>query len=146
MDAYYENHEEAKRKGRESAAMRYAKVKETPEYKAKAFARNQLMRIARQVRLCQKSRGGIRTQGWLGCTYAEAAAHITSQLQDGWIWGNYGLVWEIDHRVQLSDGDLMSDEHMRRVCHWSNLRPMLIAENRSRPRGAMSHKQRRLNE
>lgn len=130
---YYAHHEENKQRQAARAKARHALIKDTPAYKAKAFARNQLARIKRQVKLNQKSR---RTHEYLGCTYAQAAQHITAQLPPEWTWQNYGKAWEIDHRIQLSDGSLLDQAHMNRVCHYTNLRPMAVRDNRSRPRGA----------
>lgn len=129
---YYAKHDANKVAGAKRAKERYYKLRNTPEYKAKQFARNQLARIVRQVRQDQLSR---HTHEYLGCTYQEAANHITKQLPPQWTWENYGSVWEIDHRIQLSDGLLTDNEHLTRVCHYTNLRPMAITENRSRKRG-----------
>lgn len=122
------------RKARE----RHARLKHTPEWKAKHFARNQLARIARQAKGWAKN---CRTIEYLGCTYEEAARWIESQLPEGWTWENYGKAWHIDHVVQLSDGSLLDPEHIARVCHYTNLRPLSAAENLSRPRGAYAFRQ-----
>jgi hypothetical protein len=133
LDWYYANHEANKEKCATRAKARYYRLRGTAEYKAKQFARNQLMRIVRQVRNDQLSR---KTNEYLGCTYEQAAAHLTAQLPPQWTWNNYGSEWEIDHRVQLSDGALTDEEHIHRVCHYTNLRPMAVMDNRRRKRGA----------
>ena len=138
MRRYYANHEHNKEKSRISHKKSYNRIKNEPWNKARAFARNQLMRIARQNRQCLFSN---RTIVYLGCTYQQAADYITAQLQHQWTWQNYGIVWEIDHKVQLSDGSLLDKVHMHQVCHYTNLRPMSVTANRSRPRGAWSRRQ-----
>lgn len=135
MDHYYANHETNKKRQAETAKARHHRIKNEPWFKAKSFARNQLSRIARQARGYAKH---CRTHEALGCTYQEAADHITAQLPDGWNWANYGKIWEIDHRIQLSDGLLTDPQHIARVCHFTNLRPMAVTQNRTRPKGAMA--------
>lgn len=135
---YYANHEENKAKCKANALKRYHSIKHSPWWKAKQFARNQAYRVVEQVR-------GLRC-GWghreyLGCTYEHAAAHIKAQLPDGWSWDNYGIEWEIDHIRPLSDHNLMDDLELRMACHYTNLRPLSIDENRRRKRGRYSHRQ-----
>ncbi len=139
LDAYYANHEQNKAKGAKLSKARYHRIKHTPEYKAKQFARAQLRRIKRQAMGYAKT---CRTHEYLGCTYQQAADHITAQLPAHWIWQNYGVAWEIDHRIQLSDGMLTDPEHIKRVCHHTNLRPMAVRDNRTRAWGAYAGKQR----
>ncbi len=135
MQRYYADHANSKARSAANARKRHERLKNTPEWKAKQFARNQLARIKRQVMQNQKSK---RTHEYLGCTYKHAAQHITAQLKDGWTWDNYGIAWEIDHIVQLSDVDLLDAEQMARVCHYTNLRPLAVTDNRSRPRGLLA--------
>lgn len=135
---YYANLASAREYSARKARERHARLKHTPEWKAKGFARNQLMRIARQAKGWAKN---CRTIEYLGCTYEEAARWIESQLPEGWTWENYGKVWHIDHVVQLSDGSLLDPAHIARVCHYTNLRPLSAAENLSRPRGAYAFRQ-----
>jgi transposase-like protein len=138
MRRYYANHEHRKEQSRISHNKRYNRIKNEPWNKARQFARDQLRRIVEQVRQCQFSK---RTIDYLGCTYQQAADYITTQLQHQWTWQNYGIVWEIDHKTQLSDGNLLDEAHMHRVCHYTNLRPMSVTVNRTRPRGAWAGRQ-----
>ncbi len=120
------------------ARARYWRIKDTPEYKAEQFARAQLRRIKRQAMGYAKT---CRTHEYLGCTYQQAADHITTQLQTGWTWANYGKAWEIDHKIQLSDGPLTDSAHVRAVCHYTNLRPMAVVDNRTRQWGPYAGRQ-----
>lgn len=138
MDRYYADHEVSKAYGAQKAKERYARIKHTPEYKAKQFARAQLRRIKRQAMGYAKT---CRTHEYLGCTYQQAADHITAQLPPHWTWNNYGIAWEIDHRIQLSDGLLTDQDHIKRVCHHTNLRPLAVRDNRARGWGAYAGKQ-----
>jgi hypothetical protein len=121
------------------AKARYWRVKDSPEYKAKRFARAQLRRIKRQAMGYAKT---CRTHQYLGCTYQEAADHIAKQLPPHWTWQNYGKEWEIDHIKQLSDGDLTNPAHIKQVCHYTNLRPLAVRDNRTREWGQYAGRQR----
>lgn len=66
----------------------------------------------------------------VGCTLEELRAHLEAQFRDGMTWDNHGTVWEIDHIYPLSKIDLSTEEGQRRACHYSNLQPLLVAENR----------------
>lgn len=129
---YYANHEANKAACAERARNHYHATKHTPEFKAMRFARRQLLRIAQQTKRRFKQR---KTQEYLGCSYAQATEHITKLLPMGWTWANYGRVWEIDHIIPLSAGQLTDHDHLNRVCHYTNLRPMSVTENRRRKRG-----------
>lgn len=131
---------EQRKKAAENAKRIYYQVRHSPAYKIKAAARMQLTRIARQVRLFQKSR---RTIQYLGCTFEEAARHIESQFELGMSWANYGTYWEIDHIVPIWTIDLLDSKQLAKVCHFTNLRPLPIAENRSRPKPGRGWKQLR---
>ncbi len=137
LEAYYANHEQNKAKCAQRSKARYYRIKHTPEYKAKQFARAQLRRIKRQAMGYAKT---CRTHEYLGCTYQQAADYITAQLPPQWTWSNYGTAWEIDHRIQLSDGLLTDQEHIKRVCHHANLRPLAVRENRTRAWGSYAGK------
>ena len=142
MIAYYANHEAKKAYGASKARERHARMKDRPEFKAKVFARNQLKRIARQCRTKRKTQ---RTHIYLGCSYAQAADYIANQFtsNNGFTWENYGSIWEIDHKIQLSDIDLLNDTELMRVCNYTNLRPLAVRDNRSRPKGLLAWQQMR---
>ncbi len=135
LEYYYANHEENKAKCAQRAKAKYYAIRHTPEFRAAKFARNQLVRISKQGKKNIKNR---RTHEYLGCTYAEAAAHITALLPSHWTWENYAKEWEIDHIVQLSDGSMLDQAHIARVCHYTNLRPMAVTANRTRAKGSFA--------
>lgn len=112
---------------------RHAAIKHTPEYKIRKFVRRQTYRLVRGAR------GEILKNSdmieYLGCSNEHAIKHIESLLHDGWTWANHGKVWHIDHIVQLSDGSPYDEAHRRRVCHYTNLRPLAAVENLARPKG-----------
>lgn len=49
-------------------------------------------------------------------------------------WENRGSVWEIDHIVPFHRVDLSDPEVQRKVCHYTNLRPLFKLDNLVRNR------------
>jgi hypothetical protein len=66
----------------------------------------------------------------LGCDGAELVKHLERQFQDGWTWGNYAVVWELDHVVPIraagAYGPPTTLEKFERL-HWTNVQPLSIA-------------------
>lgn len=66
----------------------------------------------------------------LGCTPAEAKAHIESLFRDGMTWENQGRWgWHVDHVRPLSSFDLTDPEQFRAASHYTNLQPLWWHEN-----------------
>lgn len=76
-----------------------------------------------RTRLGQMVSGAVRysgsLEGLLGCTVAEALAHIESLFRPGMTWDNHGA-WHVDHRRPLSRGGSW---------HYTNLQPLWAEEN-----------------
>lgn len=51
-------------------------------------------------------------------------------LYSGMSWDNYGNKWEIDHFLPLSSFDLTDRTQVQEACHYTNLQPMWVSENR----------------
>ena len=73
----------------------------------------------------------------LGCDGPTIVAHIEAQLTDGLTWENYGERWQIDHNISLlcdpgAAGGLPSATEIRDRCHYTNLRPIAIADHRAK--------------
>ena len=69
----------------------------------------------------------------LGCSIDQFKLHLEKQFEPWMNWVNYGVNgWEIDHIRPLSSADLSDIEQLREVCHYTNLRPLKISENRSK--------------
>lgn len=72
------------------------------------------------------------TQELLGCTWEEVKIHIENQFVDGMCWQNYGK-WEVDHIKPIAAfTDLTDPEQQRQCCHYTNLQPLWMQENRSK--------------
>ena len=74
----------------------------------------------------------------LGCSFKEFISHIESKFSIGMSWENMGNskgCWNIDHIVPLLQGgfvDLADSASVKKVCHYTNLRPLWVEENLSR--------------
>lgn len=65
----------------------------------------------------------------LGCTIAELVAHLEKNFRDGMTWANYGSHWHVDHIKPLTAFDLTVAAQAKQACHYSNLQPLIAAEN-----------------
>ena len=72
------------------------------------------------------------TQNLVGCSSLELRQFIESQFEEGWTWENWGKVWEIDHIQPYSHFDLTDHEQVKKVMHYTNVRPLSIQDNRTK--------------
>jgi hypothetical protein len=63
---------------------------------------------------------------YLGCSEEFLFTYITSKLTDD--MKEFG--YEIDHIKPISKFNLEDEEELLKCCHWSNLQPLLIKDNR----------------
>lgn len=119
---YRENNQEKVRTQRRSSQNK--KLKSDPKTKITRNLRNRLWYA-------------LRNKGWdktthfteyIGCSYEELLLHLENQFSSEMTWNNQGLLWEIDHILPLSLS--IDKEDMFNRCHFTNLKPMLIADNR----------------
>jgi hypothetical protein len=67
---------------------------------------------------------------YLGCSLSALVEKFEAQMQDGMTWDNFGARgWVIDHIMPVSRLDFRKISHVRRGCHFGNLRPCWEAEN-----------------
>ena len=119
--------------------------------KPKQFAlaarwRRHMQKTSESYRVTQKLRisvtNGIRrgcgakkadcTEKLLGCSFAEARAHIERQFSPGMTWDNHGRYegsWNIDHIIPISAFDLTNPDDQKRCFHYTNLQPLWYADN-----------------
>ncbi len=86
-------------------------------------------RLYQAVRKSYKSGSAVSD---LGCSIDEFKLYIENQFDGGMTWDNYGKVWELDHVQPLVTFDLSNRMEFLEACHWLNIRPMTVGENRSR--------------
>jgi hypothetical protein len=66
----------------------------------------------------------------LGASLTAFRKHIESKWRKGWNWGNYGTLWEIDHRIPCSAFNLSDRREQERCFHFTNLQPLAKKANR----------------
>jgi hypothetical protein len=67
-----------------------------------------------------------KNQELLGCDLITLKLHFESYFNDKINWENRKY-WHIDHKIPLSKG--RSKEELIKLCHYTNLQPLLIADN-----------------
>jgi hypothetical protein len=117
------------REGREYTAKQakryYHRRKGDPEFIVKHKLRRIISRMVRN-RGMRKLRS---SEGYLGCSFARARAHIEAQWLEGMNWGNHGTAWVIDHIIPLAAYDLTDEEQAMQASHYTNLQPLWAHEN-----------------
>lgn len=128
----WEKSRERRREAKRNATIRKAKLK------AAAKLRYDYV-FAMRVRVVTRTVGafnyaGLRTPStdevadMTGCGWLALAKHIAKQFKGTMGWGNKDR-WELDHVVPLDSAN--GDEYsLRQLCHYSNLRPVWLDENR----------------
>jgi len=115
---------------RDRARQRYNKLKHNKDnvYWVKRKLKNGIGRIYRKI----EGKKQLRTIELLGCNIIEAKSHIEKQFKKGMTWDNHGVVWEIDHIIPLAAFDLTRKDQQMIANHFTNLRPLWKALNRSK--------------
>jgi hypothetical protein len=140
--------------------VRYAKCPPckpyTPEQQAARYAKRNALRNARRaanpfyrrrvdlwhriVRVVRSGREDTIVQAAVGCRVATLRRHLERQFARGMTWANHGYRWHIDHIKQkngfwheVEAGRLSEEACLRRVHHYTNLRPKWIKDNLHRP-------------
>lgn len=110
--------------------------KNSLDYHASRMKTDPAFKMLRTVRhrhsSAVKSAGAFknfRSTDLLGCTSTELKEHIEKQFTDNMNWDNHGSVWHVDHIYPLSLVDWEDAEQVTKVCHFSNLRPMIAVDN-----------------
>ena len=91
-----------------------------------------------RIRLCRvlsgKTKRAASAVRDLGCSLEELHRHLETQFLPGMLWENRGSLWEVDHIVPFHRVDLSDPEVQRKICHYTNLRPLFKADNQARNR------------
>ena len=88
--------------------------------------------LANRINQTMKQAGRHRTLVYndlLGCSIDDFAFHLFLLMEDGMTFDNYGE-WEIDHIIPISHFDFTKISHIKRCCHYSNLQPLWLHDNR----------------
>ncbi|PRP73215.1 hypothetical protein PROFUN_16836 [Planoprotostelium fungivorum] len=54
--------------------------------------------------------------------------HLISHFHSRMSLMNYGVLWNLDHIIPVS----FAKDNLKALCHYSNIQPMLVAENSSK--------------
>lgn len=115
---------------------REKELKQSSEYKKRKLEENPKYRIIKNIRdrhgKAVKNAGkfkNFRTTDLLGCDAVFLKSYIENQFTDIMNWENYGKIWNIDHIFPLSKVDWTDEEMVKKVCHYTNLQPLLCKEN-----------------
>lgn len=68
----------------------------------------------------------------LGCSIEFLKIHLENSFSGEMTWDNYGAVWHIDHIKPLASFDLTDRSQFLTAVHYTNLQPLLAADNLSK--------------
>jgi len=125
LGSYYKNHDKvlALLKARYVTTSEHTRIKKLLSSRIhKAITRNG-----------NGARKAASTMELIGCTIAEVRAYLESKFLPGMTWDNCGHNgWHIDH-IRPCDSFNLADPDQQRTCfHFTNLQPLLEAENISK--------------
>jgi len=69
---------------------------------------------------------------YLCCTIKFLKSWLEYQFDNNMTIENHGKYWETDHVTPLSSMKKYDESKIKLLCHWSNLQPLTIKENRSK--------------
>jgi len=95
------------------------------------IAHNLRSRLGLAMKKLKKSKSTIKLTGY---SISELKLYLEKKFKKGMNWKNYGKYWEIDHIKQCCTFDLSKPSKQKKCFHYTNLRPLTIHENRSRPK------------
>ena len=105
-------------------------------YKANRCKNDPGFKILRSIRdrhskavKAAKNNKTFRTTDLLGCTAEKLRQHIENQFTIEMNWNNHGSLWHIDHIYPLALVDWTNEDEVKRVCHYTNLQPLLAIDN-----------------
>ena len=114
-------------KGRATAKRSYERRLADPQLMAITRIRT-LVSAALTRAGCKKA---AKTEDLLGCTVAEARAHLEAQFLPGMTWDNHGE-WHIDHIRPCASFDFSDPAQQRECSHYTNLQPLWAKDNLSK--------------
>jgi len=90
---------------------------------------NQALRSSLHRTLNKKTEN---TYDYIGCSSDFLENWLNFLFDKKMNWDNYGEYWEIDHVKPCASFDLTNKEEQKICYHWTNLRPLVCQENRSK--------------
>lgn len=117
----------------QSVAYASKRRKENPMVALTTVLRNRTAAAFRKKRIAKDS----KTLEIIGCSWEELKSHIDRQMLYGMTWGNRGEKWHIDHIIPLASAKTANE--LKRLCHYTNLRPLWASENLSKGSKEITH-------
>jgi hypothetical protein len=115
-----------------------AKRKEARRREFEARESNPVRRVESRIRcllrnviIANGGRKAAKTEELLGCTVAEARAHLEAQFLPGMTWDNHGE-WHIDHIRPCASFDFSDSQQQKECSHYTNLQPLWAKDNLSK--------------
>jgi len=68
----------------------------------------------------------------IGCDVPTARQHLEAQFEPWMTWENYGRgkgKWTIDHIIRVASIDIFDEDEVKRIFHYSNMRPLCFIKN-----------------
>lgn len=101
------------------------------EHQKQKIKSNPLFRIAKNCR--SRIRDAVTEQGvhkaskskiLLGCEFDFFRGYIEAQFERGMSWQNWGVFWQIDHKIPIASFNLLDPEQQFKAFHYSNCQPL----------------------
>ncbi len=89
--------------------------------------------LKRRIREISNPLGFIKTKlsnEILGIDREGLKVYFENRFRDGMSWDNYGSHWVVDHMLPINE--INTYEDLVRLCHYTNLQPLLVNENSSK--------------
>lgn len=109
----------------------YHRNKTNPLYRLRRTLRNRFL-----AALSGGAKKGSAVSS-LGCSIQELKKYLEERFEPGMSWSNHGIgagKWNIDHIVPFLYVDLSDEADLKRVLHYTNLRPLWHEDNQRRNR------------
>lgn len=135
---HYANTPAGKLRRSRAAKRRYAKSADFRARAIQAVTRNYHINPVYRIRKNIRNRikrmifGRHAETRWVGCDTTSLRAWLESKFRSGMAWDNYGAVWVVDHKKPLASFDLSDCAQIEAACHYTNLQPLLRAENQAK--------------
>lgn len=71
-----------------------------------------------------KEKKSESTIEYLGCSIKEYIVYLENMFLQNMSWENYGVIWEIDHKIPLSSFNLTQEENIYKAFKYQNTQPL----------------------
>lgn len=128
--------ERAKKRQKEYRATRFEQERErVKKWKADNPERvKELARASNMRRFLNGSKAGQHWETLVGYTVEQLKRHLERKFNQNMTWENYGIVWQIDHKIPISAFNFEKPEDIdfRRCWSLNNLQPLEVSKNGSK--------------